>query len=155
MDTALQRQASNVLDLLSPVHKVFGVTAMFGDGTPVPSDGSLAHHDAANNKTYLLNDDGSVSPLGADGPAGQPISPAGFRRTDNGQFAPVDPAGQQLAPLLGHPPRAPNGYHDQTVEGRLRWRATIHRRRPASNAVRIRARSRSIQSVRRRGAGPR
>ncbi len=40
---------------------------VFGDGTPVPADGSLAYRDAANNKTYLLNSDRTVSPLGAAG----------------------------------------------------------------------------------------
>ena len=85
---------------------------VFGDGTPVPSDGSLAYRDAAHHTTYLLNDDGSVSALGANGQAGQPVFPAGYRATGDGTFAPVDPAGRQLAPLLGHPPAAPNGYHD-------------------------------------------
>ena len=85
---------------------------VFGDGTPVPSDGSLAYRDAAHHTTYLLNDDGSVSALGANGQAGQPVYPAGYRATGDGAFAPVDPAGRQLAPLLGHPPAAPNGYHD-------------------------------------------
>ena len=36
---------------------------VFGDGTRVPSDGSLAYHDSASGTTYLLNTDGSVSPV--------------------------------------------------------------------------------------------
>ncbi|PXX01542.1 DUF4226 domain-containing protein [Mycolicibacterium moriokaense] len=86
---------------------------VFGDGTAVPRDGSLAYRDAANNKTFLLNSDGTVSLLGANGPVGQPVSPAGFRRTPDGSYAPVDSTGQQVAPLTGAPPPTPNGYHDQ------------------------------------------
>ena len=85
---------------------------VFGDGTRVPADGSLAYRDAANNKTYLLNTDGSVSLLGPNGQAGQPILPSGFRRTDDGQYAPLDAAGHQIAPVVANPPPAPFGYHD-------------------------------------------
>jgi hypothetical protein len=85
---------------------------VFGDGTRVPSDGRLAYHDAANHTTFLLNDDGSVSPLDANGQAGQPIFPAGFRPNGNGLYAPVDPTGRQIAPLAPHPPPAPHGYYD-------------------------------------------
>lgn len=86
---------------------------VFGDGTRVPSDGRLAYHDAASKQTYLLNEDGSVSPLDANGHGGQPIQPAGFRRTADGKVAPVDAGGHQIAPLAGQPPPAPHGYHDQ------------------------------------------
>lgn len=85
---------------------------VFGDGTPVPSDGSLAYRDAANQRTYLLNTDGSVSPLGANGHAGEPIWPSGFRTTADGKFAPVDAKGQQVAPLLDRMPRTRADYHD-------------------------------------------
>lgn len=81
---------------------------VFGDGTPVPRDGSLAYHDAANNKTYLLNDDGTVSPLDPNGAVGQPVSPAGFRRTADGQYAPTDATGHQVAPLTTAPPATPS-----------------------------------------------
>jgi hypothetical protein len=85
---------------------------VFGDDTPVPADGSLAYRDAANHRTYLLNNDGTVSPLGANGTVGQPIPPAGFRRTADGTFAPIDFAGHQVAPLTAGPPASPHGYHD-------------------------------------------
>jgi len=85
---------------------------VFGDGTRVPADGSLAYRDSANSTTYLLNDDGSVSSLGANGQAGQPILPSGFRESDGGRYAPVDAAGNQVAPLVGKPPQSPFGYHD-------------------------------------------
>ena len=85
---------------------------VFGDGTPVPSDGALAYRDAARHQTYLLNNDGTVSPLGANDVAGQPITPAGFRRNDNGTFAPVDPSGHQIAPLTDAPPSTSHGYYD-------------------------------------------
>jgi hypothetical protein len=81
---------------------------VFGDGTPVPRDGSLAYRDAANDKTYLLNDDGTVSPLDPNGAVGQPVSPAGFRRTADGMYAPVDSAGHQVAPLTPAPPATPS-----------------------------------------------
>ena len=81
---------------------------VFGDGTPVPRDGSLAYHDAANDKTYLLNDDGTVSPLDPNGAVGQPVSPAGFRRTADGQYAPIDSTGHQVAPLTTAPPATPS-----------------------------------------------
>ena len=51
--------------------------------------------------------------LGPNGPVGQPVSPAGFRRTPDGSYAPVDSFGHQVAPLTGAPPATPNGYHDQ------------------------------------------
>jgi hypothetical protein len=86
---------------------------VFGDGTVVPADGSLAYRDAANDKTYLLNNDGTVSLLGPNGPVGQPVSPAGFRRVADGAFAPVDSFGHQVAPLTTAPPPAPHGYHDE------------------------------------------
>ena len=85
---------------------------VFGDETAVPADGSLAYRDAAHHRTYLLNDDGTVSPIAANGAPGQPITPAGFRRTDSGSYAPVDSSGHQVAPLTANPPAAPHGYHD-------------------------------------------
>ncbi len=81
---------------------------VFGDGTPVPRDGSLAYRDAANGKTYLLNDDGTVSPLDPNGAVGQPVSPAGFRPTADGQYAPIDSTGHQVAPLTTAPPATPS-----------------------------------------------
>jgi Domain of unknown function (DUF4226) len=86
---------------------------VFGDGSPVPRDGSLAYRDAANGKTYLLNNDGTVSPLDPNGTVGQPVSPAGFRRTADGMYAPIDSTGHQVAPLTTAPPATPNGYHDE------------------------------------------
>ncbi len=85
---------------------------VFSDGHPVPADGSLAYRDAEHQKTYLLNDDGTVSLLAVNGTPGQPISPAGFRRTDDGTYAPLDSTGHQIAPLTTQPPTAPHGYHD-------------------------------------------
>jgi len=86
---------------------------VFGDGTPVPRDGSLAYRDAANNTTYLLNTDGTVSLLGPNGVAGPPITPSGFRRTPEDRYAPIDSAGHQVAPLTTQLPPTPNGYQDR------------------------------------------
>jgi hypothetical protein len=69
---------------------------VFSDGTPVPADGSLAYRD--HGQTYALNDDGSVSQLGANGQRGQPFFPE-FHRNAAGQYVPVDAHGQQVAPL--------------------------------------------------------
>lgn len=86
---------------------------VFGDGTRVPADGSLAYHDAASATTYLLNTDGSVSPVGAAGQAGDPIQPAGLRRGADAKLAPIDASGHQIAPLIEEPTPSPHGYHDQ------------------------------------------
>jgi len=86
---------------------------VFGDGTRVPSDGSLAYHDSASGTTYLLNTDGSVSPVAPNGHAGDPIQPAGLRRGADGGWAPVDTTGHQIAPLLPTPTAAPYGHHDE------------------------------------------
>ena len=51
---------------------------VFGDGTAVPADGSLAYRDAANDKTYLLNNDGTVSLLGPNGQWGSRFRPRPF-----------------------------------------------------------------------------
>jgi Domain of unknown function (DUF4226) len=86
---------------------------VFADGTRVPPGGQLAYHDTTSKQTYVLNEDGSVSPLDGNGQAGQPIFPAGFRKTSDGTVAPVDAGGRQVAPLAAQPPPAPHGYHDQ------------------------------------------
>jgi hypothetical protein len=91
---------------------------VFGDGSPVPRDGSLAYRDAANDKTYLLNDDGTVSPLGPNGAVGQPVSPAGFQRTADGMYAPIDATGHQVAPLMPAPPATPSLPTDEQQSGR-------------------------------------
>jgi hypothetical protein len=92
---------------------------VFGDGSPVPRDGSLAYRDAANDKTYLLNDDGTVSPLDPNGAVGQPVSPAGFRRTADGRYAPIDSTGHQVAPLMPAPPATPSALPtDEQQSGR-------------------------------------
>lgn len=86
---------------------------LFGDGTRVPADGSLAYHDSASGTTYLLNTDGSVSPLGPTGHAGDPIQPAGLRRGADGGWAPIDDTGHQIAPLVATPTAARYGHHDE------------------------------------------
>ncbi|MDG4667979.1 DUF4226 domain-containing protein [Mycobacterium sp. 236(2023)] len=85
---------------------------VFGDGTPVPADGTLAYRNSGSDTTYVLNTDGTVSALDPNGIVGQAVPPAGYRRGDDGLYAPVDAEGQQIAPLVGATPPAPHGYHD-------------------------------------------
>jgi len=89
---------------------------VFGDGTPLPADGSLAYRN--NGRTYLLNENGSVSPLDANGQAGQPIFPAGYRKVGD-HYAPIDEHGQQVAPQLPGVPSSDNGFYTDPKTGWL------------------------------------
>ena len=82
---------------------------VFGDGTRIPEDGSLAYR--TNGKTYLQNDDGTFALQNADGSAGQGFPPAGWKyNKDDGSFHPVDNRGQQIGAGVDNPPPNPNGY---------------------------------------------
>jgi hypothetical protein len=73
---------------------------VFGDGTRVPSDGTIVYHDAASGKNWIQNHDGSVTLAGRDfKPTGMPFMPAGYRSgPDGNMYMPVDDHGNQIGP---------------------------------------------------------
>lgn len=79
---------------------------VFGDGTPLPADGTVVYHDARTKRNWIQHDDGSVQLAGPDGRPlpGVPQAPAAYRRTPDGQVAPIDARGQQIAPLRADVP---------------------------------------------------
>lgn len=78
---------------------------VFGDGTRVPADRTLVYHDPTSKKNWIQNDDGSVTPADSDfKPVAAPVIPAGYRRTPDGTYAPVDAQGNQISALVGSPP---------------------------------------------------
>jgi hypothetical protein len=78
---------------------------VFGDGTRVPADRTLVYHDPTSKKNWIQNDDGTVTLADSDfKPVAAPAIPAGYRRTPDGGYAPVDAHGNQLSALLGSPP---------------------------------------------------
>src|ERR1700758_5561408 len=71
---------------------------VFGDGTRLPTDGTVVYHDSATKQNWIQNNDGTVIPANADfRPTGGPIIPAGYRAMPDGRYAPVDPFGHQIA----------------------------------------------------------
>lgn len=91
---------------------------VFGDGTRLPSDGTVVYHDAATKRTWAQNEDGSVSLVGADGHPGAPAAPAGYRKVGE-HYAPVDDRGDQVGPQLGGVPSSDNGFHTDPTTGLL------------------------------------
>lgn len=73
---------------------------VFGDGTRLPSDGTIAYHDAASGKNWIQNNNGSVTPADKDfKPSGPSFDPLGYRRTADGKmYMPVDARGNQIGP---------------------------------------------------------
>jgi hypothetical protein len=92
---------------------------MFGDGTRLPADGTVVYHDSSTGQDFRQNTDGTVCPLGNDGRAGAPITPAAYRRAADGSYAPVDTHGQQVAPLQSEIPFGDNGLHTDPATGLL------------------------------------
>ena len=80
---------------------------VFGDGTRLPSDGTVVYHDAHTKQNFIQNDDGTVQLAGPDGRAvpGTPEAPAAYRRGPDGQVAPINAHGQQIGPLMGDVPK--------------------------------------------------
>ena len=61
---------------------------VFGDGSAVPPTAHWRTETQDVTRPYLSSTTtGTVSPLAANGAPGQPITPAGFRRTDDGTYA--------------------------------------------------------------------
>lgn len=73
----------------------------FSDGTPLPKDGTVLYHNTAAQQNFVRNTDGSLARQDFDGnPIGTgPFSPTGYRKVGD-QYAPVDPSGNQVAPLV-------------------------------------------------------
>ena len=87
----------------------------FGDGTRLPSDGTVVYHDGHTKQNFIQNDDGTVQLAGPDGKAvpGTPEAPAAYRRGPDGQVAPINSRGQQVGPLMGDVPKDKGqGYYD-------------------------------------------
>ncbi|WP_454561889.1 DUF4226 domain-containing protein [Mycobacterium haemophilum] len=80
---------------------------VFGDGTRLPSDGTVVYHDGHTKQNFIQNDDGTVQLAGPDGRAmpGTPEAPAAYRRGPDGQVAPINAHGQQVGPLMGDVPK--------------------------------------------------
>jgi hypothetical protein len=91
---------------------------VFGDGTPLPIDGTLVYHDSASRQSWAQNDDGTMSLVAADGQPGPALPPAGYRRVGD-QYAPVNGAGQQVGPQLAGVPCSDNGFHTDPATGVL------------------------------------
>jgi hypothetical protein len=89
---------------------------VFGDGTRLPTDGTVAYHDAAGKRNWIQNSDGSVTP--ADNnfkPTGPAFQPYGYQKGANNQSIPVDAHGQQVGSLINGTPTLPpgaTGWHD-------------------------------------------
>lgn len=92
---------------------------VYGDGTRLPPDGTIVYHDAAGKKNWIQNGDGTVSLQNPDGTAGPAIKPTGYRPTSDGRYAPVDPHGNQVAPLAGGMPPSDNGFYTDPKTGIL------------------------------------
>ena len=92
---------------------------VYGDGTRLPPDGTIVYHDAAGKKNWIQNSDGTVSLQNPDGTAGPAIKPTGYRPTSDGRYAPVDPHGNQVAPLAGGMPPSDNGFYTDPKTGIL------------------------------------
>jgi hypothetical protein len=92
---------------------------VFGDGTRLPTDGTIVYHDSANNRNWIQNSDGTVSPQNPDDTAGVAIHPSGYRPTPDGKYAPVDNHGTQIAPLAGGMPPSDHGFFTDPKTGVL------------------------------------
>lgn len=79
---------------------------VFGDGTRLPTDGTVVYHDATTKQNWIQHDDGTVQAAGPDGhpQPGVPQQPAGYRRAADGKVAPIDERGHQISPLRNDVP---------------------------------------------------
>jgi len=85
---------------------------VFGDGTPLPADGTLVYRNAETKQNWIQNDDGTVNLAGPDGkPVGPATAPAGYRKTKDGLAQPIDASGRQIGQTAPFPP-SPNGWQD-------------------------------------------
>jgi hypothetical protein len=99
-----------------PDHERF---LQFGDGTRLPGDGTVVYHDAGTKRNWIQNDDGTVQLAGPDGRAlpGRPQTAAAYRRSADGQVAPINEHGQQIGPLARDVPTDKGqSYYDDGLE---------------------------------------
>lgn len=71
---------------------------VFGDGTRLPTDGTVIYHDSTSGNNWIQNADGSVTAADKDfKPTGPSFAPLGYRRSDDGKmYIPVDARGNQV-----------------------------------------------------------
>jgi hypothetical protein len=91
---------------------------VFGDGTALPADGTVLYHDAGSRHDWIQNDDGTASLTGPDQHPGPPAAPVGYRKIDDG-YAPINAAGEQIAPQLGGVPSNDTGFFTDPKTGVL------------------------------------
>ena len=91
---------------------------VFGDGTALPADGTVVYHDAVGKQTWVQNDDGTASLVQLDGSLSPPASPVGYRKVGD-RYAPLNAAGQQIAPQLGGIPESTHGFFTDPKTGVL------------------------------------
>lgn len=78
---------------------------VFGDGTPLPADGTIVYHDADNEQNWIQNADGTVTKANKDfTPIAEPIRPQYQAHPDGGGYVPVDADGRQVGPLADQRP---------------------------------------------------
>jgi hypothetical protein len=91
---------------------------VFGDGSTLPADGSVVYHDGPHNQTWAQNDDGTVSLIDPNGAPGPAFLPPGYRKVGD-QYAPVNPAGQQVGPQQEGLPVSNGGFYTDPKTGVL------------------------------------
>ncbi|MFN6548398.1 hypothetical protein [Mycolicibacterium nivoides] len=70
----------------------------YGDGTRLPTDGTVVYHDAAGGKNWIQNTDGTVTEADQNfKPTGNAFAPVGYKRTEDGKsYIPIDARGNQI-----------------------------------------------------------
>ncbi|WP_396908361.1 DUF4226 domain-containing protein [Mycolicibacterium sp.] len=94
-------------------------TLLYGDGTKLPADGSIVYHDSRFMQNFVQNEDGTVTRQDAAGNTlGDPFRPTAYRPADDGNYAPIDQDGRQVAPLAKDlSPVSPHGMYIDTATG--------------------------------------
>lgn len=86
---------------------------VFGDGIRLPENGQVVYHDSLAKQNYIQNTDGTVTRTDSDGnPQGEPFWPSGYRKNEDGRYAPVSNKGIQVSPLANATPPSNYGYYE-------------------------------------------
>jgi hypothetical protein len=101
----------NTDDIYQPRHLVFG------DGTPLPQDGTVVYHNTAAKQNFIQNQDGSVTRQNFDGTTVGTLNPVGYQRGSDGKYAPVDASGHQISPLISDLPGGSAKYRGDSPDG--------------------------------------